>query len=125
MIATGMNGYINAQGFPKIGMWSVTIGAVCNIALDPIFIFGLNMGVAGAALATIISQAVSAAWVLRFLTGKKAIIPLRRENIRIGKSLTKDICKLGISNFIMQGTTCLVQVACNKTLQRITELYHD
>jgi putative MATE family efflux protein len=117
MIATGMNGYINAQGFPKIGMWSVTIGAVCNIALDPIFIFGLNMGVAGAALATIISQAVSAVWVLHFLTGKKAIIPLRRNNISIDKNITADICKLGISNFIMQGTNCLVQVACNKTLQ--------
>ena len=117
MIATGMNGYINAQGFPKIGMLSVAIGAVCNIALDPVFIFGLRMGVSGAALATVISQAVSALWVLRFLTGKKAIIPLQRENIRIGKSITKDICKLGISNFIMQGTTCLVQVACNTTLQ--------
>lgn len=117
MIATGMNGYINAQGFPKIGMWSVTIGAVCNIVLDPVFIFGLDMGVSGAALATVISQAVSALWILRFLTGKKAIIPLRRSRIRISKNITKEICKLGISNFIMQGTTCLVQVACNSTLQ--------
>ena len=117
MISTGMNGYINAQGFPKIGMYSVIIGAVCNIILDPIFIFGLGMGVAGAALATIISQAASAAWVLRFLMGKKILIPLQRQNIRVHKDITKAICKLGTANFIMQGTNCLVQVACNTTLQ--------
>ena len=117
MISTGLNGYINAQGFPRIGMLSVTIGAVCNIILDPIFIFGMNMGVAGAALATVISQAVSALWVLRFLTGKNALIPLQRKNISISKDITKDICKLGTAGFIMQGTNCLVQVACNSTLQ--------
>ena len=117
MISTGLNGYINAQGFPKIGMWSVTIGAVCNIILDPIFIFGMKMGVAGAALATVISQAASALWVLRFLTGKKVLIPLRRKNIAVSKDITKDICKLGTAGFIMQGTNCLVQVACNSTLQ--------
>ena len=118
MIATGMNGYINAQGHPRIGMLSVVIGAAANIVLDPVFIFGLDMGVAGAALATIISQALSAAWVLRFLFGKQAIISLRRENIRIRRTITKDIFKLGTANFIMQGTNCLVQVACNSTLQR-------
>ena len=117
MISTGLNGYINAQGFPRIGMLSVTIGAVCNIILDPIFIFGMNMGVAGAALATVISQAVSAFWVLRFLTGKNVLIPLQRKNISISKDITKDICKLGTAGFIMQGTNCLVQVACNSTLQ--------
>ena len=117
MISTGLNGYINAQGFPKIGMWSVTIGAVCNIILDPIFIFSMKMGVAGAALATVISQAASALWVLRFLTGKKVLIPLRRKNIAVSKDITKDICKLGTAGFIMQGTNCLVQVACNSTLQ--------
>lgn len=117
MITTGMNGYINAQGFPRIGMCSVTIGAVCNIILDPVFIFGLDMGVSGAALATIISQAASATWVLRFLTGKRILIPLRRKNIGISKAITKDICKLGTASFIMQGTNCLVQVACNATLQ--------
>ena len=117
MISTGLNGYINAQGFPRIGMLSVTIGAVCNIILDPIFIFGMNMGVAGAALATVISQAVSAFWVLRFLTGKNVLIPLQRKNISIRKDITKDICKLGTAGFIMQGTNCLVQVACNSTLQ--------
>ena len=117
MLNTGLNGYINAQGFPKIGMLSVTIGAICNIILDPIFIFGLNMGVAGAALATIISQAASALWVLRFLTGRKAPIPLRRKYIAVCGDITRDICKLGTAGFIMQGTNCLVQVACNSTLQ--------
>lgn len=117
MISTGMNGYINAQGFPKIGMLSVIIGAVCNIILDPIFIFALDMGVAGAALATVLSQMVSAAWVVRFLFGKKIAIPLSSENIRLSKEITKNIARLGTSNFIMAGTNCLVQVACNSTLQ--------
>jgi putative MATE family efflux protein len=117
MLTTGLNGYINAQGFPRIGMLSVVIGAVCNIILDPIFIFAMKMGVAGAALATIISQAVSACWVLRFLTGRSVPVPLRRQNIAIRKEITKDICKLGTASFIMQGTNCLVQVACNATLQ--------
>jgi putative MATE family efflux protein len=117
MSATGLNGYINAQGFPKIGMLSVIIGAVINIILDPIFIFACNMGVAGAALATIISQFISALWVLRFLFGKRAIVPLKIKNIRISLERTKEIFKLGTSNFIMHGTNCLVQVACNSTLQ--------
>ncbi len=117
MISTGMNGYINAEGFPKIGMLSVILGAVTNIVLDPVFIFVLSMGVKGAALATVISQAISALWVMNFLLSKKAIIPLKKENIRIRKSLTKEIFKLGLSNFIMQGTTFLVQVSCNTTLQ--------
>ena len=117
MISTGMNGYINAQGFPKIGMLSVIIGAVCNIVLDPLFIFGLNMGVSGAALATVLSQAVSAAWVVRFLFGRKIAVPLSRENVRISPAITKNIARLGASNFIMSGTNCLVQVVCNSTLQ--------
>ena len=118
MTTTGLNGYINAQGFPKIGMLSIILGAVTNIILDPIFIFVFDMGVSGAALATIISQSFSAVWVLRFLFGKQIPIPLTRANIRIRKQITKDIFKLGTSNFIMQGTNCLVQVACNSTLQR-------
>ena len=117
MISTGMNGYINAQGFPKIGMCSVIIGAVVNIVLDPIFIFACNMGVAGAALATVISQAVSAIWIIKFLFGRKIVIPLSLMHIKIRKIMTKDICKLGASNFIMCGTNCLVQVVCNATLQ--------
>ena len=117
MTATGLNGYINAQGFPRVGMLSTMIGAGINIVLDPIFIFGLNMGVSGAALATIISQACSAVWVLRFLTGKNAIVPLKLSNIRIRKEISLDIFKLGTANFIMQGTNCLVQIVCNSTLQ--------
>jgi len=117
MVSTGMNGYINAQGFPRIGMYSIVLGAVCNIILDPIFIFGFDMGVSGAALATILGQAVSALWVLRFLTGKQILLPLRRQNIRIQRDITKAICKLGTASFIMQGTNCLVQIACNTTLQ--------
>ena len=117
MLTTGLNGYINAQGFPRIGMLSVVIGAVTNIILDPIFIFVFDMGVAGAALATVISQAISAFWVIRFLTGKKAIVPLRMKNIRISAEITKGILKLGTANFIMQGTNFAVQVACNTTLQ--------
>ena len=78
MISLGMNNFINAQGFGVTGMLTVSIGAVLNLILDPVFIFGLNMGIQGAALATILSQFVSAVWVFRFLTGKKAIIPLTR-----------------------------------------------
>ena len=118
MTTTGLNGYINAQGFPKIGMLSIILGAVTNIILDPIFIFVFDMGVSGAALATILSQCCSAIWVLRFLFGKQVLIPLRLSNIRIRRDISKDIFKLGTSNFIMQGTNCLVQVACNSTLQR-------
>ena len=117
MIATGCNGYINAQGFPKIGMFSTLIGAGINIVLDPIFIFGMDMGVSGAALATIISQACSAAWVLKFLMGKNAVVPLRMQNIRIQKEISLGVFKLGTANFIMQGTNCLVQIVCNSTLQ--------
>ncbi len=117
MVTTGMNGYINAQGFPKIGMFSIIIGAAINIVLDPVFIFVFDMGVAGAAFATIISQAFSAIWVLSFLFGKRAIVPLKIKNITIDRRITKDIFKLGTANFIMQGTNCVVQVACNATLQ--------
>ena len=117
MITTGMNGYINAQGFPKVGMLSIIIGAVTNIILDPIFIFGFDMGVRGAALATIISQTISALWVLHFLFGKKVLIPIQLKHVRIRKDITKEIFKLGTSNFIMAGTNCLVQIVCNSTLQ--------
>ncbi len=118
MLATGLNGYINAQGFPRTGMMSISLGALINIALDPLFIFGLKMGVAGAALATVISQAFSALFVLHFLLGKRAVVPLRLSKIRIGGSTAAAIVRLGTVNFIMQGTNCLVQIACNTTLQR-------
>ncbi len=118
MIATGLNGYINAQGFPRIGMLSIVIGAAVNIILDPVFIFILHMGVRGAAWATVISQFLSALWVLRFLTGKQTIIPLKRENMALQGCVVKDIVKLGTASFIAQGTTCLVQIVCNATLQQ-------
>ena len=117
MTTTGLNGYINAQGFPKIGMYSTVIGAVTNIILDPVFIFVFDMGVAGAALATVISQAVSASWVLRFLFSDRPPISLSRDCIRVDRRTTGQILKLGTANFIMQGTNFLVQVACNTTLQ--------
>lgn len=116
MLATGMNGFINAQGFPRVGMLTTLIGAALNLVLDPIFIFLLDMGVSGAALATLISQAFSCLWVLRFLTGKKILLPLRKEHLRISIPLTGQIASLGLSGFIMQGTNCLVQVVCNATL---------
>ncbi len=117
VLTTGLNGYINAQGFPKTGMLSIIIGAVINIILDPVFIFVFNMGVRGAALATVISQIISCIWVMSFLLGKKAIVPLKKENVKIRKDITFDIIKLGATNFIMQGTAFLVQTACNTTLQ--------
>ena len=82
MFSLGLNAFISAQGFAKISMLTVTIGAVCNIVLDPIFIFGLDMGVPGAALATIISQAVSCSWVLTFLTGKKTFLRIKKEYLK-------------------------------------------
>ncbi len=118
MLTTGLSGYINAQGFPRIGMYSTVIGAVTNIVLDPVFIFAFDMGVAGAALATVLSQGVSAMWVLRFLFSDRPPIALDRSCIRADRRTTGQIVKLGTANFIMQGTNFLVQVACNTTLQR-------
>ena len=117
MISTGLNGYINAQGFPKVGMATTLIGAVVNIILDPIFIFTLDMGVGGAALATVISQGISCAWVLFFLTGKKAILRIRRSTVRISLERSKRIMTLGITGFVMQGTNSLVSIVCNNQLQ--------
>ena len=117
MISTGMNGFINAQGFPRVGMLTIVLGAVLNVILDPIFIFALDMGVRGAALATILSQCVSCLWVLRFLTGKKAILKLKLRLMGPDLKLLKEIIPLGIPGFIMSGTNCLVQVACNATLK--------
>jgi putative MATE family efflux protein len=117
MLSTGLNGYISAQGFPRVSMATTLLGAGINIVLDPIFIFVFDMGVSGAALATVISQAVSALWVLRFLTGKRAILRLRREQIRIDIGRTKRIMTLGLPGFVMQGTNSLVQIVCNTQLQ--------
>lgn len=121
MLTTGLNGYINAQGFPKFGMATTLIGALINIILDPIFIFTLDMGVEGAALATVISQAISCLWVLKFLTGKKAVIRLTRSSIRVNLQRTKRIITLGIPGFVMQGTNSLVNIVCNNQLQLFGE----
>lgn len=117
MLSTGLNGFINAQGFPRMGMLTTLIGAVLNLILDPIFIFGLHMGVSGAALATVLSQMVSCIWVLKFLTGKTAMLTIKRKNLRVEWQLAREIMTLGMSGFIMQGTNCLVQVVCNATLK--------
>lgn len=117
MLATGLNPYVNAQGFPKVGMLTTVIGAVINILLDPVFIFGFNMGVRGAALATILSQSVSAVWVLRFLTGRKAILRLKGSNVRIDAGRTGKIVTLGLPGFVVQGTNSLVSIVCNNQLQ--------
>ncbi len=117
MLATGLNGFINAQGFPRVGMMTTLLGAALNLVLDPVFIFVFHMGVGGAALATVLSQAVSCIWVLRFLTGPKALLPMRKNNLPIDGRLAREIMALGMSGFIMQGTNCLVQVVCNATLK--------
>ena len=117
MTSTGMNSFINAQGFARTGMLTIILGAVLNVILDPIFIFVLNMGVQGAAIATILSQAVSCIWVLLFLTSKKAILRLKKEYMIPDLSLLREITALGLPGFIMAGTNCLVQVACNATLK--------
>ena len=117
MVGLGMNPFINAQGFGKVGMVTVGLGAVINLILDPVFIFGLNMGVQGAALATIFSQFCSAVWVLRFLTGKKAILHLHLRRPRMNWALCRQIVSLGTSSFVMNFTNSVVQIACNRQLQ--------
>ncbi len=117
MLTAGLNGFINAQGFPRIGMATTLIGAGLNLVLDPLFIFGLNMGVPGAAWATVLSQAVSAGWVLAFFLGKKTRYRIRKKYLRFDGALAGDICGLGLAGFMVQGTNCLVQVVCNMTLK--------
>ena len=119
MLATGLVPYINAQGFSDMGMAVVTVGAVLNILLDPLFIFGFHMGVGGAALATILSQTVSALLALRFLYSKKAVLTLRLYPLsRLMRSLDqiRDITALGLASFIMQFTNALVNISCNHVL---------
>jgi len=112
-IALGMNPFITNQGFSQISMATVCIGAVLNIILDPIFIFTLNMGVKGAALATIISQCVSAVWVLIFLTGKKPPITIQLNYMKLDKEILLSVLSLGVSPFVMQATECLIQLTFN------------
>lgn len=115
-IALGMNPYINTQGFAKIGMYTVMLGAVINIVLDPILIFVFDLGVKGASLATIIAQFVSAAWVLCFLFGKKSILKIRRKYLIPSRKVVLRTMALGVSPFIMQSTESLVLISLNTKL---------
>ena len=115
-VTLGMNAYITAQGFTVVGMKTVLIGAILNTVLDPIFIFAFGMGVRGAALATILSQAVSAVWVLKFLTGSKTKWHLRREHLRPQAKVVLPALALGASPFIMQSTESLITVCFNSSL---------
>lgn len=117
-LSLGLNTFITAQGKARTAMLSVLIGAVANIVLDPIFIFTLNMGVKGAALATIISQTISAVWVVSFLTSKKTLLRIKRENMHPDARVIKKIASLGISPFIMQSTESLVSITLNSGMQR-------
>ena len=117
-LALGLNTFISAQGHATVAMLSVLIGAVINIVLDPVFIFVFGMGVSGAALATILSQAVSAAWVLRFLSSAKSGIRIRRGNMKFEKRVVGKVIGLGIAPFIMQSTESLVNITLNAGLQR-------
>lgn len=115
-LTLGMNAFITAQGFAKTGMLSVLIGAVVNIILDPIFIFGLKMGVRGAALATIISQACSCIWILTFLFGKKTTLRIKKENMGLKKEIILPCLALGSSMFIMQSSESIISVCFNSSL---------
>lgn len=115
-LTLGMNTFITAQGFAKTGMLSVLIGAIVNIALDPIFIFALNMGVAGAALATIISQACSCIWVLSFLFGKKTTLRIKKQNLALKPEIILPCLALGLSLFIMQASESIISVCFNSSL---------
>ncbi len=118
MYSLGLNSFITTQGFTKISMLTVVIGAFINIILDPVFIFGLHMGVQGAALATILSQTVSAVWVLRFLFGKKTILKLQRKNMRVRLKVILPVLALGLSPFIMTSTESLLNICFNTSLQK-------
>lgn len=114
--ALGLNAFINAQGFAKIGMFTVAIGAVCNIILDPIFIFGLGMGVRGAALATIFSQAVSSVWVVGFLMSERSTLRIKAKNLKLSAQVILPCMGLGVSPFIMQFTESILSICFNTSL---------
>lgn len=117
-LTLGMNAFITAQGFTKVSMFSVLIGAICNITLDPIFIFGLHMGVKGAALATVLSQAISTIWVVLFLCGRKTQIRLRKTYLRLQAKVIVPCVALGLAAFIMQASESIVSVCFNSSLLR-------
>ena len=118
LISLGMNSFINSQGFAKIGMCTVLIGAILNIVLDPIFIFTFELGVKGAAIATVISQFISALWTIYFLTGNKTILKLKKKNMRLKIIHVKKIVSLGMAGFMMAITNSTVTIVCNATLQK-------
>ncbi len=118
LVVTGMNPFVTTQGFANIAMLTTVIGAAINIILDPIFIFGFGMGVKGAALATVLSQAVGAIWILRFLTGKKTTLKLRRENFKLEPKVFGPILALGISPFIMVSTESLLSISFTTSLSK-------
>ncbi|MBP3488421.1 MAG: MATE family efflux transporter [Roseburia sp.] len=115
-LTLGMNAFITAQGFAKTGMLSVLIGAVCNIVLDPILIYGFHMGVRGAAVATVLSQAVSTVWVISFLTGKKTVLRIRRKYLRLEARVVLPGLALGLAPFIMQASESVIIVCFNSSL---------
>ena len=118
LIVMGMNAFITAQGFATIGMMTTIIGALCNIILDPILIFALDMGVAGAAVATVISQAVSAVWILLFLTGKKTVLRLKLSNMPLHFKTVAPCFALGVSTFVMLSTESILSVSFTNSLFR-------
>jgi len=115
-VALGLNGFVSTQGYSTVSMLTVLIGAVSNIILDPIFIFGLNMGVKGAALATVISQTISAVWVVIFLSGKRSMLKIRRKYLKLSGEVLRPVIALGVSPFVMQSTESLVSIAFNTSL---------
>ncbi|SHK42298.1 putative efflux protein, MATE family [Hathewaya proteolytica DSM 3090] len=115
-LTIGMNAFITAQGFANTAMYTVLIGAVCNIILDPILIFGVGMGVQGAALATVISQAVSCIWVVRFLMGKTSVLKLKKANFRLNRKVIMPCIALGLAPFIMQASESVISVCFNSSL---------
>ena len=117
-LALGLNAFINAQGYAKTGMYTVLIGAICNIILDPILMFVFHMGVRGAALATILSQMLSALWILAFLTGRRTILKLRPSAMKLDAGRLLRIVGLGMSGFTMSITNSLVQIMYNSMLQK-------
>lgn len=122
-LSVGLNAFINTQGRPGIAMTSVLIGAAMNIVLDPVFIFGLDMGVKGAALATILSQACSAGWVLRFLFSRQASLPLERRYMKLDKGIVLSMLALGVSPFIMASTESLVGFVLNGSLKHFGDIH--
>lgn len=115
-LSLGLNAFINAQGYAKTGMCTILIGAVCNIILDPVFIFGFGLGVKGAALATIISQAVSCFWVVRFLNSSKSFLRIQKKNMKVERRIILPCLALGVSPFIMQFTESIISVCFNTSL---------